>query len=85
LRRQRALSDGIYALDAGTAEPGGVQAQSGRARFYRFKRRKWEDLDFVTDKPVNPNGICLSPDRKWLYYSQIDERGSDIILVENFR
>jgi Tol biopolymer transport system component len=79
------LSDGLYGLDAGTAEPGGVQAQTGKARFYRFKTRKWEDLGFVTEKPVNPNGISLSPDRKWLYYSQIDERGSDIMLVENFR
>jgi eukaryotic-like serine/threonine-protein kinase len=80
------LSDGIYGVDAGVpATPGAASTLPGKARFYRFQSRKWEDLRFATAKPIISNGIDLSPDRKWLYYAQIDERGSDIMLVENFR
>jgi Tol biopolymer transport system component len=80
------LRDGIYGLDAGVpATPGATSTRSARARFYRFRSRKWEDLGFATVKPVISNGIDLSPDRQWLYYAQIDDRGSDIMLVENFR
>jgi serine/threonine protein kinase/sugar lactone lactonase YvrE len=30
-------------------------------------------------------GLSLSPDEKWLLYSQIDEQQSDITLIENFQ
>jgi len=30
-------------------------------------------------------GMSLSPDERWLLYSQIDQGGSDLMLVENFR
>ena len=30
-------------------------------------------------------GIALSPDGRTLLYSQIDDAGSDLMLVENFR
>ena len=30
-------------------------------------------------------GLGVSPDGQWIIYSQNDARGSDIILVENFR
>jgi hypothetical protein len=30
-------------------------------------------------------GLSVSPDRKWILYSQIDERSSDLMLVENLR
>jgi Tol biopolymer transport system component len=80
------LQDGTYGLDTGVSStPGAPATHPGRARFYRFRTRKWEDLGFATDKPVFPAGIALSPDRKWLFYSQIDDRGSDIMLVQNFR
>jgi len=79
------LEDGIYGLDANTPSAYGQFSASGKAQFYRFRTGQWEDLGFVTAKPTFPFGISLSPDRKWLYYSQIDERGADIMLVDNFR
>ena len=30
-------------------------------------------------------GLTLSPDEHWLLYSQVDQRGSDLMLVDNFR
>jgi len=30
-------------------------------------------------------GLSVSPDRRWLIYSQLDQSGSDIMLMENFR
>jgi Tol biopolymer transport system component len=30
-------------------------------------------------------GLSVSPDERWLLYSQLDQGGSDLMLVENFR
>jgi hypothetical protein len=77
------LPDGVYLLDPGVSEISPLHR--ARARFYRFRTRKIEDLGFETEKPVDHYGICLSPDAKWLYYVQVDRSGSNIMLVENFR
>jgi dipeptidyl aminopeptidase/acylaminoacyl peptidase len=30
-------------------------------------------------------GLAVSPDNRWVLYTQLDQRGSDIMLMENFR
>jgi hypothetical protein len=30
-------------------------------------------------------GLTVSPDEQWLLYTQMDQGGSDLMLVENFR
>jgi hypothetical protein len=30
-------------------------------------------------------GLSISPDRRWLLYGQVDEEGSDLMLVDDFR
>ncbi len=30
-------------------------------------------------------GLAVSPDRRWMLYAQIEQQGSDIMLMENFR
>jgi Tol biopolymer transport system component/DNA-binding winged helix-turn-helix (wHTH) protein len=30
-------------------------------------------------------GLAVSPDSRWILYTQLDQRGSDIMLMENFR
>ena len=65
--------------------------------FYAYKDGKEEIdlLDLLTsrvrristlDKPPAPwfGGLSVSPDRRWLLYSRIDETASDLMLVENF-
>jgi hypothetical protein len=39
------------------------------------------------DKPISrsDSGLAISPDHRWLLFSQVDQSGSDIMLVENFR
>ena len=39
------------------------------------------------DKPISrsDSGLAISPDRRWLLLSQMDQSGSDIMLGENFR
>src|SRR5262249_41534009 len=31
------------------------------------------------------SGLSVSPDGRWLLYTQVDQHGSDIMLMENFR
>jgi hypothetical protein len=31
------------------------------------------------------NGLDVSPDGRWLIWQQLDQEGSDIMLMENFR
>jgi hypothetical protein len=39
------------------------------------------------EKPLQAwnSGLAVSPDGQWVLYPQIDQSGSDIMLVENFR
>jgi sugar lactone lactonase YvrE len=78
------LPDGVYLLDPG---PGvdTVMLRRARARFYRFRTKQVEDLGFEPEKPVIGHGICLSPDGKWLLYTQEDHAFANLMLVENFR
>ena len=41
----------------------------------------------IIDRPVHPRvwGFSVSPDRRWILYTQIDQSSSDIMLMEKFR
>lgn len=67
-----------------------VPTQNG---IYFISRQRLEFFDFSTgisrpistiEKPTFP-GLTISPDSHWLLYPQVDEGGSDLMLVENFR
>ena len=30
-------------------------------------------------------GLSISPDQKWMLYTQVERRGADLMIVENFR
>lgn len=68
--------DGIFFIPRADAE--------GRSaiHFFSFASRKSRPVAAIAS--IVP-GISVSPDGRWLLYSQIDERRSDLMLVENFR
>lgn len=40
------------------------------------------------EKPLrwgNEGGLAVSPDRKWILYTQTEQAGGELMLVENFR
>ena len=71
------VNEGIYFIP----EPG-----ADRKSFIQF-------LSFVTGKVKrvallsgsSAEGLSVSPDGRFLLFSQLDEAGSDLMLVENFR
>lgn len=71
--RQWALaSDGIYFVP---------QSAPHTISFYDFSSRKTREV-FKTDRDVN-EGISISPDRRYILYSQLDENDSNIMLLSN--
>jgi Tol biopolymer transport system component len=60
-----------------------AEAESGSAiHFFSFASRKSRPVATVT---ATEPGISVSPDGRWLLYSQADEGRSDLMLAENFR
>jgi len=54
--------------------------------FFNFATGKLTPVATL-DKPLSRSdpGLTLSPDRRWLLFTQMDQSGSDIMLAENFR
>jgi Tol biopolymer transport system component/tRNA A-37 threonylcarbamoyl transferase component Bud32 len=82
-RNWKVLRDGIYMLDSQSNSQIGTATRVADAKFYRFATKKIEDLRFRTPKAIAYTGIDLSPDEKWVYYSQVDSSTSELYLVEN--
>ena len=50
--------------------------------FYDFSTHKTREI-LKTDRDIN-EGISISPDRRYILYSQLDGNNSDIMLVNDF-
>jgi Tol biopolymer transport system component len=72
-------SKGIYFLRQ-------VGSQGAYIGFYDFGLRRVIRVG-STNKPVDvgQSNLSVSPDGRWLLYSEIDQLVSDIMLVKNFR
>jgi Tol biopolymer transport system component/DNA-binding winged helix-turn-helix (wHTH) protein len=67
--------DGIYFI-----EP------AGRIAYHRFATGTTTPIVTIAgDLRLHNPSLALSPDGRWLLYSQVDRSGADIVLVENFR
>ncbi len=82
-RNWKVLQDGIYLLDSQANSQLGTAPRVAVARFYRFATKQIEDLGFRTPKATAYTGIDISPDGKWLYYSQVDSSANELLVTEN--
>jgi hypothetical protein len=72
-----AAEGGIYFIPAAD--------ESGRSSIYFLELATGKTTPVARiDKPVSV-GLTVSPDGCSILYSQIDQQGSDLMLVENFR
>jgi len=72
----------------------GRQGDAGRPSFLNAPGRpSIQFLSFATnhisniatfEKPLSL-GLAVSPDGKWILYSQVEQSGRELMLVENFR
>ncbi len=72
-----ALNDGIYFTS---------KLDEKRVSYIRFKDLTTGSVRTIA--PINRPvwwGLAVSPDRRSFLYSQADNYGSDLMLVENFR
>jgi len=60
----------------------GFFTASGLIQFYRFATGTIEDIAALDKPPFF--GLDVSPDGRWLLYSQIEQLNGDLTLVENF-
>ena len=71
------VDDGVYYIPR--TDPDG----SDSIRFLDFKTGKTTPVVRIEKRAHY--GLSVSPDRRWILYSQVDQWESDLMLVENFR
>jgi len=80
-RRSWAIAEkGVYFAAAETATRSVVE-------FFSFATGRVERRVATLERAIKqgPPGLEVSPDGRWLLYTRIDQSGSDIMLMENFR
>ena len=75
------VDDGIYYLDRQEVGTVGVKYY---LTFLSLPSRRTNQLLQFPKRPFN-SGLDISPDRRWLLFTQVDSSDTDIMLVENFR
>jgi hypothetical protein len=71
------VEQGIYFIS------GSDSAAGSSIQFFNFATGKIRPIA-TTERPVSL-GLTVSPDGRSILYSQVDQGGSDLMLVENFR
>jgi hypothetical protein len=57
--------------------------RGGHLQFFDLATRMTKDLATLGDP--TQIGLTVSPDARYVLYTQIDQIGSDLMLVDNFR
>jgi eukaryotic-like serine/threonine-protein kinase len=70
------VDEGIYLAE-------GERKSGGFIQFFSFATRQVKPVAVMERPPYR--GLAVSPDGRWLLYTQSDGSGSSIVLVENFR
>lgn len=62
-----------------------VSSRHWAIKLFSFVSGKAKRIAVVNEPPINgPSGLAVSPDGRFILYTQNDRRVSDIVLVENF-
>jgi Tol biopolymer transport system component/serine/threonine protein kinase len=69
--------DGIFFLDR--------RALPVTIKFFELRTRQIRQIVALSKPASDWGGLSISPDGKWLAYSQVDDTPSDIMLVEHFK
>ena len=73
------ISEGIYYLAP-------APLHGGALMFYSFKSSSARLVASIPkDPPFSDSGFAVSPDGRFILYTQVDHSGSDLMLVEGFR
>jgi Tol biopolymer transport system component len=73
------VKEGIYFI------PKPDSADRYSIQFFNFATKRVRSITTV-ERPVYIGlSLSVSPDGRWILYSQMDQMGSDLMLVENFR
>jgi Tol biopolymer transport system component/predicted Ser/Thr protein kinase len=74
------VNSGVYFVPVGNG------AVSDSIQFLDFASNRVRSVA-TFDKPLhlgNEGGLAVSPDGKWILYTQVEQAGSELMLVENF-
>ena len=71
------VKEGIYFIPM----PGAAGRSS--IQFFNFATKRIRSISTI-ESAIGTN-LSVSPDGRWILYSQTDQFGSDLMLVENFR
>jgi len=77
------VQNGIYFILQGPESPGPESAGANSIRFFDFATKESQTI-FRSERSIE-GYLSVSPDGQQILYSQSDLRGSDLMLVENFK
>jgi hypothetical protein len=53
--------------------------------FFSFATSRVTSVATIVKEPINwASNLAISPDGRWILYTQLDQSDSDIMLMENF-
>jgi Tol biopolymer transport system component len=74
----------IFQMEFGATGHYGVN-QPAQLLFYDFKTKRLNPTGFTSPRRIGNNGLAVTPDGKRLVFPQLDDLGSNLMLVEHFR
>ena len=80
-----AVEQGIYFIDVERSE---ALVAEGFLKFFHFHTGRVTRIASLGEQLATTTGqvqVAVSPDGGWILYTQQDQRGADLMLVENFR
>ena len=78
------VEDGLYFLRP-VQKPGDTKQLLPSLAFYSLSSKTTKDVRILNDTPNPGPSLAISPDRKTVLYTQPDQGGADIMIVDNFR